>query len=62
MVLVNKIYKNKVFDKYCKLLGIKIRDFKKKPIKKKMVFMDDQLVIGDNTSKIKSRKTFEVGT
>ena len=62
VVLVNKIYKNKVFDKYCKLLGIKIRDFKKKPIKKKMVFMDDQLVIGDNTSKIKSRKTFEVGT
>ena len=34
VVFVNKIYRPKAFDNYCKLLGIKIRDFKK-PIKKK---------------------------
>ena len=60
VVFVNKIYRPKAFDNYCKLLGIKIRDFKK-PIKKKRVkLVDDQLVIEDKPSKTKSRKTVEI--
>lgn len=61
VVLVNKIYKPKEFDKYCKIMGIKISDFKKKRKKKKVTLVDDQLVIEDKPSKAKSRKTIEVG-
>lgn len=60
IVFVNKIYKPKVFDKYCKIVGIKISDFKKKPTKKKVKLVDDQLIIEDKTSKTKSRKAAEV--
>ena len=60
VVFVNKIYKPKVFDKYCKLLGIKISDFRKKPVKRKVKLVDDQLVIENKDSKTKSRKTAEV--
>ena len=55
IVFVNKIYKPKVFDKYCKIVGIKISDFKKK-----VKLVDDQLIIEDKTSKTKSRKAAEV--
>lgn len=60
IVFVNKIYKPKVFDKYCKIVGIKISDFKKKPTKKKVKLVDDQLIIEDKTSKTRSRKAAEV--
>ena len=60
VVFVNKIYRPKVFDNYCKLLGIKIRDFKKPIKKKKVKLVDDQLVIEDKPSKTKSRKTVEI--
>lgn len=60
IVFVNKIYRPKVFDKYCKIVGIKISDFKKKPTKKKVKLVDDQLIIEDKTSKTKSRKAAEV--
>ena len=54
------IYRPKAFDNYCKLLGIKIRDFKKPIKKKKVKLVDDQLVIEDKPSKTKSRKTVEI--
>ena len=60
IVFVNKIYRPKVFDKYCKIVGIKISDFKKKPTKKKVKLVDDQLIIEDKISKTKSRKAAEV--
>jgi len=60
VVFVNKIYRPKAFDNYCKLLGIKIRDFKKPIKKKKVKLVDDQLVIEDKPSKTKSRKTVEI--
>ena len=60
VVLVNKIYKPKAFNNYCKILGIKISDFKKKRKKKSVTLVDDQLVIEDKPSKAKSRKTIEV--
>lgn len=56
LILVDKIYIPKEFDYYCKMFGIKIKDFKvkKKSKKRKSVIIKNKRVYQEKQSNVKS--------
>ncbi len=64
IALVNELYMPKEFDRYCKMFGITIRDFKKtkKRVKKKEVIEIPKEVVEKPTTKTKKKTTKKKAT